>query len=226
MMRGIAQPLKEFLARGRFLKQKIPQLEQGYIEFVKAVAQAIEKRDPYSHGHSERVAQISLQIANRMGCSERLKRDIEMAARIHDIGKASIRDGILIKLGPLTPDEWFQIMQHPAEGAGLISSLSFLKDLLPIIEGHHEWYNGEGYPNQLKEEEIHLGARILAVADAYDSLTSERPYRHRLSREEAIEIIKRGAGSQWDPTVVQAFIEVAVQEEAVILRTRQPLSLP
>ena len=194
---------------------KVLRLRQAYFEVLKPLALIFESHDPYSKGHSERVAFIAREIAEELGCSDELKLEIEMAARIHDIGKSSLKDEILFKSGPLTPAEWAEMMQHPSRGAEMIAPISFLKGLVPIIEGHHEHFDGTGYPKGLKGEEIPLGARILAVADAYDTLTSERPYRSRFGQEEAIKMLKGSAGVQWDSNVVAAFLRAAQRKISI-----------
>ena len=176
---------------------------------LKAMAQAIESHDPYSQRHSERVAQMSQMLAQELNCPDELKSQIEVAAMLHDIGKLSLNDDILLKKEPLTEEEWHKIKQHPTEGADYLHPLEFLRGVIPIMESHHEHYDGTGYPKGLKGEEIPLGACILAVADAYVALTSPRPYRPAFSHKQAAEIIQEGTGSQWDPNVVAAFIKVA-----------------
>jgi HD-GYP domain-containing protein (c-di-GMP phosphodiesterase class II) len=122
---------------------------------------------------------------------------------------SSLNDDILLEKEPLTEEEWHKIKQHPTKGADYLRPLNFLSDVIPIIESHHEHYDGTGYPKGLKGKEIPLGARILAVADAYVALTSPRPYRPVFSHKQTVEIIEEGAGSQWDPDVVAALIKVA-----------------
>jgi HD-GYP domain-containing protein (c-di-GMP phosphodiesterase class II) len=199
--------------RSKNIKNRFLELRPDCLELFKALALVIESRDPDSKGHSEKVALLAREIAQELDCPDGLTFDIEMAARIHDIGKVGIRDDILLKSGVLTVAEWLEMMQHPSKGAEMIRPISFLQGLVPIVEGHHEHFDGTGYPHGLKGEEIHLGARILAVADAYDALTSGRPYRSRFSHDQAIKILQEGGGAQWDPKVVDAFLGV-VQRKA------------
>ncbi len=182
--------------RSKNIKNKLLELRPDCFELFKALALVIESRDPDSKGHSEKVALLAREIAQELDCPDRLTCEIEMAARIHDIGKVGIRDEILLKSGLLTVAEWLEMMQHPSKGAEMIRPISFLQGLIPIIEGHHEHFDGTGYPQGLKGEEIHLGARILAVADAYDALTSRRPYRSRFSHDQAIKILRESGGAQ------------------------------
>ncbi|TET40632.1 MAG: HD domain-containing protein [Dehalococcoidia bacterium] len=182
------------------------ELEDAYLKMARTLVLTLEARDPYTRGHSERVVQISRQIAFEMGLSQEEMRNIETAARLHDLGKIGIPDGILLKPSAITPSERVEIQLHPTRAVELLRFLAFLEGTLPVIEHHHERYNGGGYPNSLHGEETPMGARILAVADAYDAMTSARPYRPAMTSERAIEILRQGAGTQWDPDVVEAFL--------------------
>lgn len=200
--------------------KKKQQLENAYLEMAKTLAITLEARDPYTRGHSERVAQFVRQIAFQMNLSQEEREMLDIAARLHDIAKLAIRDEILLKPSVLTPSERAEVQRHPAKAVEILRFLNFLKDILPNIEYHHERYDGKGYPSGLKGEQIPLGARILAVADAYDALTSERPYRPALSNGQVMETLKQGAGSQWDPIVVEAFLN-ALGPNSTKLRTNQ-----
>ena len=188
--------------------EQTSELEGLYLKVAKTLALIQERREPYASGHSERVSRLATRIALELGCPDELVRKIELAARLHDIGKIAIKEAILFKPDQLTTADWEEIKQHPAVAVEILRHLDCFSDLLPLIESHHEWYDGRGYPHNLKGEEIPLGARILAVADAYDALTSPRPYRGALGEKEALQIIQDGAGSQWDPEVVDAFFKV------------------
>jgi putative nucleotidyltransferase with HDIG domain len=197
---------KELEEQTTALNGKKRQLENAYLEIAKTMALILEARDPYTRGHSERVAQFARQIALQMNLPREERDVIDIAARLHDIGKLAISNEILLKPGALTPSERAEIQRHPTKAVEMLRFLDFLKDALPIIEHHHERYDGKGYPRGLKGEEIPLGARILAVVDAYDALTSERAYRPAMSNEQAIVTLRQGAGTQWDPIVVEAFL--------------------
>lgn len=190
------------------LMAKTQELEEAYLDMARTLALMVEARDPYTRGHSERLSWFAQEIAAEMNASAQLMQEVQIAGKLHDIGKVAIPDSILLKQGPLTPGELAEIQQHPTRGVEIIRFLSFLKDIFPLIEGHHERYDGSGYPHRLKGEDIPLGARILAVADAYDAITSERVYRHRRSHQEAMTILREGAGGQWDPDVVNSFERV------------------
>ncbi len=182
-------------------------LQETYLGIVRALAIALDARDPYTRGHSEQVARYALLLANELGLSEQEKRDLELAAYLHDLGKIGIRDEILLKPAKLTPEEMKVIREHPSIGASILSPLTFWGNIVPTVRYHHEHYDGGGYPEGLKNDRIPLGARILALADAFDAITSDRPYRNRKSIEEAIEELKRCAGTQFDPQLVEKFIQ-------------------
>ncbi|MGB6369572.1 MAG: HD domain-containing phosphohydrolase, partial [Atribacterota bacterium] len=156
------------------LYQKI---QDSYFEIVKALAQAIEAKDPYTHGHSERVMQYAVLIAQKLGLPEEEKESLKYAAILHDIGKIGVRGIILNNPNGLTVKEYDEIKKHPLVGEGIIKPIELLQPIRPLIRHHHEWYNGKGYPDGLSGENIPLGARIQAVADAYDAMKSDRPYR-------------------------------------------------
>jgi|GEM_PF-903291 len=182
------------------------ELESAYLNMARTLVLTLEARDPYTRGHSERVAQLARQIAFEMGLSHNELKNVETAARLHDLGKIGIPDAILLKPGSISPSERAEIQLHPIRAVELLRLLGFLDGVLPIVEGHHERYNGGGYPESRIGEETPLGARILAVADAYDAMTSTRPYRPPMSNEEAMQMLKEGSGKQWDPRVVEAFL--------------------
>lgn len=186
------------------------------INIAKTLATMSEIREPYLRGHSERVSQLASEIAIWLGCTSSQIEEIKIAAILHDIGKIVIPDYILFKSGDLTVAEYNEVKRHPSASVELISTLECFRGLAPIIEGHHEWYNGKGYPKKLRDNDIHVGARIIAVADAYDAMTSPRPHRGRFSSDETLEIFSHGAGKQWDPMIVYAFLEVIGAETNIL----------
>lgn len=187
------------------LYQKI---QDSYFEITKALAQAIEAKDPYTHGHSERVMEYAVQIAQKLDLPEEEKELLKYAAMLHDIGKIGVRGIVLNNPNDLTNEEYDEIKKHPAVGEGIIQPIELLQPIRPFIKHHHEWYNGKGYPDGLSGENIPLGARILAVADAYDAMKSDRPYRKALTEETAIQELKRGSSTQFDPKIVEIFLEI------------------
>ena len=165
----------------------------------------IAAKDPYTEHHAENTRIYAIAIAEQMKLSEELKNRIEFAAILHDIGKISVPDQILQKNGPLSEDEKRTIEQHPAVSVEILEPFGVFSHELPLIRQHHERFDGKGYPDGLKSREITLGARILAVADVFDAITSDRPYRLAKSCEQALKEIAECSGSQFDPEVVEAF---------------------
>ncbi len=191
-------------------------LEEAYLHMAESLALMAEVHEPYARGHAERVGLRASEIAVQLRCSDELVKQIKIAAMLHDIGKIAIPDHILFKSGLLTPAEYSEVKRHPTVAVEIINHVDYFKDVVSLIEAHHEWYNGKGYPKNLKAESIPLGARIMAVADAYDAMTCPRPYRPRLSNEEAVQILKKGAASQWDPMVVDALFKVLERESMTL----------
>lgn len=190
------------------LYQKI---KDSYFEIAKALAQAIEAKDPYTHGHSARVVEYTVLIAQKLDLPEEEKELLKYAAMLHDIGKIGVRGIILNNSKGLTIKEYYEIKKHPLVGEGIVEPIELLQPIRPLIRHHHEWYNGKGYPDGLSGENIPLGARILAVADAYDAMKSDRPYRKALTEETAIRELKQGSGTQFEPKLVEVFLEILKQ---------------
>lgn len=183
-----------------------------YLETIRALAAAIDAKDPYTKGHSERVTQTSEALARELNLPEREIDNIEYAALLHDIGKIGIDERILGKNDGLTSEEFKRIKEHTIIGAKIIEPIEFLKDSYKAIYHHHERYNGKGYPDGLKSEDIPILARIIAVADAYDAMGSDRPYRKKLNKDKILKELKDQSGKQFDPEVVKAFISVLKRE--------------
>ena len=181
---------------------------------VEKMADVIDRRDPYTAGHSIRVADLAARIAIEMGLPWEEVETIRAAARVHDLGKIEIDSIVLNKPGRLDDREWELMRRHPIVGAEIISRFPEFARGADYIRYHHERWDGKGYPYGLKGEEIPLGARIIAVADSYDAMTTDRPYRRALSRDVVVAELKRGAGVQWDPRVVAAFLRVLGEEES------------
>ncbi len=180
-----------------------------FISMVKSLVSALEAKDFYTRHHSARVTEFSLRIARRMGFGERELADLELAGLLHDVGKIGIPENILNKPGPLTASEYKAIMDHPVFGESILKPVVELNPIAKVVRCHHEKYDGTGYPDGLKGLEIPIGARIMTVADAYDAITSKRPYRGEESHHYAVKEIIRCSGSQFDPEVIQHFMEVA-----------------
>ncbi|HAW49493.1 TPA: hypothetical protein DCX16_00870 [bacterium] len=182
------------------------EMQNLYTETIKALAAEIETRNPYTLGHSERVTDYSLIVAKEIGLSSSKIELIRYAGLLHDLGKIGISDNILLKPGKLTEEEFAEIKSHPLKSESIIKLITFLKDALPIVRHHHERYDGRGYPDGLSADQIPIESRILAVADAYDAMTSDRPYRKALTKDEAISALEECRGSQFDPEIVDKFI--------------------
>jgi diguanylate cyclase (GGDEF)-like protein/PAS domain S-box-containing protein/putative nucleotidyltransferase with HDIG domain len=182
--------------------------ERSILEAVYSLAKSIELRDRRTREHCDRMVEYAEKMARRLEMNEQEVDNVRRAAMLHDIGKLGISDAILLKPGRLTPEEYENVKRHPVIGADIVSVAGFLKDIVPLILGHHERFDGTGYPRGLKGEEIPLGARVLAVVDVYEALTSDRPYHKAISKEDAIKIVKEGAGTQFDARIVNVFLEV------------------
>jgi HD-GYP domain-containing protein (c-di-GMP phosphodiesterase class II) len=181
------------------------ELKEIFYEVVFALADTIEKRDPYTGGHTKRVMDYSVAIGIEMGLSKEEIEKLKLAAILHDIGKIGIRDVILLKEEKLSDEEYKVIQNHTIYGAEIIAHIRQLKDIVLSVKYHHEKFDGSGYPEGLKGEDIPLIARIIAVADAFDAMTTDRPYRKGLTVEIALKELKNKAGTQFDPKVVEAF---------------------
>jgi HD-GYP domain-containing protein (c-di-GMP phosphodiesterase class II) len=170
-------------------------------------ARAIEARDPYSSGHAARVTAIAEVIAARLGWDEDQIDVLRIGAALHDIGKLAVSDSVLRKPGPLNEPELDEVRAHPAEGARMLELVATLRVAVPCVRHHHERWDGLGYPDGRAGEEIPADARVLAVADAFDAMTSDRPYRPALSADDAVVELERCAGAQFDPDIVAVFVE-------------------
>ncbi len=193
------------------------QIQVDYLKTITALALIIDARDPYTKKHSENVTRYSVAIAKNLGFNAGQLENIRRAALLHDIGKIGIRDGVLLKPGKLTPDEFEQIKMHPVKGGEIVQSLPFLKDVSDLVRHHHERYDGSGYPDGKIGNDIELGARILAVADSFDAMTTDRLYRKKLPLEVAKDELKRNKSTQFDPQIVEAFLEVLDRNSAILL---------
>ena len=198
------------LARRSF--ELYTKMRKMYLETIRALAAAIDAKDTYTKGHSERVTQTSVALARELNLSEREIENIEYAALLHDIGKIGIADNILGKDSSLTNKEFDKIKEHTVMGAKIIEPIDSLKNSYEAIYHHHERYDGKGYPDGIKEKDIPLSARIIAVADAYDAMGSDRPYRKKLSQDKIMKELTEQSGKQFDPEVVKALISVLDRE--------------
>jgi len=190
-----------------------------FINSVRMLAAAIDAKDPYTRGHSERVARYSVGIGKHLGLADKEMRDLRVSALLHDVGKIGIDDRILRKPGALSEDEFEVMKQHPAKGAAIMSGVAQLIDIIPGMKYHHEKWSGGGYPDGLEGEQIPLQARIVAIADTFDAMTTNRPYQKAMEINYVVEKIKSFAGTRFDPRVVEAFVnavkrgDVAIEEQ-------------
>lgn len=183
-------------------------LQRAFLQSLLGLANALEAKDSYTRGHSERVARLARQLALRVGCAPAEGRIIAQAGLLHDLGKIGVPEAVLRKPGPLTAAEWALMRQHPVLGARIVSPLEFFSEGALVIRHHHERQDGSGYPAGLSGEAIPLGARIVAVADVYDALTSDRPYRRGFTRAEALRRIQESADRLLDARIVGALLDL------------------
>lgn len=183
-------------------------LEKAYMESIETLRYTVEAKDPYTRGHSDRVAQYSLLIGKKMGLSEEEQNKLLIGGLFHDIGKIGVPDTILRKTDKLTDEEYSEIKNHPSIGAHILAPATIFQDIIPIVKHHHEKYDGRGYPSQLKGEDIPLYARIAAIADTFDAMTSKRPYRDALPVETVIAEVERCKGTQFDPQIADIFLDI------------------
>jgi HD-GYP domain-containing protein (c-di-GMP phosphodiesterase class II) len=190
-------------------------LKELLFGIIRALTAAIDAKDPYTSGHSERVARIAVRLAEELGMPAPKRSDLYLAGLLHDVGKIGIDDVVLKKTGPLTPEEYRRIQAHVEIGVTILKDLKKLHHILPGVRHHHESMDGTGYPDKLSGEEIPLEARILAVADSFDAMSSNRPYRKRLSLAQIDTILEQGRNIQWDPAVVDALFACRSDLEAI-----------
>ncbi len=194
------------------LQQAYGDLRKAYLVSVKVLAEAIDAKDPYTRGHSDRVRRMSLRIAVSLGFTEERMEILEYGALLHDIGKIGIKDEILRKPGPLSPEEYRMIQEHPLIGAKIVEGIDFFKDKIPMIRNHHEHFDGKGYPDGLAGEAIPLEARIIAVPDAFDAMASLRPHRGNMPVEHILLEMGKYEGKQFDPRILKIFLQEKIYQ--------------
>jgi putative two-component system response regulator len=184
-------------------------LRSTYLRTIRVLAQAIDARDHYTHSHSENVARYAIEIASFMKLPAKDIEVVRQACELHDLGKIGIGDNVLLKSSGLTEEEWEQVRKHPVIGAQILEPLTFLNGVVELVRQHHEHFDGSGYPDGRKGNDILLGARIIHIADAYEAMRSARSYRKKpFFKEEAVLEIKRNSGTQFDPKIVDVFLKV------------------
>jgi putative nucleotidyltransferase with HDIG domain len=192
----------------RTIREYKSDLEKAYMQTIEVLRHVVESRDKATKGHSDRVALLAKELAEELQLSSDDVEMVHVAGLFHDVGKIGIPDSILLKDGTLTKEEFQTIKGHPAEGERIIFSYAPFKKLLSIVRGHHERYNGTGYPDGKAGEEICLGARIIAVADSFDAMMSNRTYRKGLGFDKAMDELIQSKGTQFDPNIVDAFMKL------------------
>lgn len=188
------------------------QLQVTYVATLRSLIQILEAKDPYTKGHTERVASYSMALANRLDLPQDDLRRILFGSLLHDVGKMGLRDEIINKPGPLTPEEWVQMKMHPVVGAQIVEKMEFLTGAIDVVRHHHESWDGKGYPDGLAGEKIPLVARIVTVADSFDAMTTDRPYRKALSVAEAVRRLEESSGIQFDPRIAKVFIRYVAEK--------------
>jgi putative nucleotidyltransferase with HDIG domain len=211
-------------------------LQRQHLNTIRALTSAIDARDPYTLGHSLRVGQLSMMIGREIDLNETVLARLEIGGYLHDIGKIGIRDAVLLKPGRLTPEEREVIQEHPSIGMSILEAVDLPAEVMQFVSGHHERLDGSGYPKGLSGREVSVVARIAAVADMYDAVTTERPYRGPMDPEEALALLRSEAGRLLDPNVVQALASIQYEWErrraqepslrGIRLALRQPGPVP
>jgi cyclic di-GMP phosphodiesterase len=194
------------------LRDALAELELNYDHTLEALVAALDAREHETGNHSKRVAQYTILLSESMGIPDMDRLEIYRGAFLHDIGKIGVSDSILLKPGKLTPEEWEEMRRHPSIGYNILKQIGFLGGAIKTVFSHHERFDGQGYPKGLRGEEIPLGARVFSVADAFDTMTTDRPYRKALIYQAAQDEILRCSGSQFDPKVVEAFLKITERD--------------
>lgn len=190
------------------LHDKNEELERAYLDTIGILRQTVEAKDPYTRGHSDRVSEYSVLIGKKLGLDEKTLHILKIGGLFHDIGKIGIPDSILLKESKLSDEEYSQIKNHPMIGVHMLGDAAIFKDILPIVKHHHERYDGRGYPSQLVGDDIPYVARIAAVADTFDAMTSKRSYRDSLPIDVVRAEIERCSGTQFDPNIAKVFLDI------------------
>ena len=206
------------------VREQTEKIHNAFLNSITSLAFALEARDKYTSGHSQRVSKISLLICRRLGLDQDYVEKVTLAGLVHDIGKIGIKEAILMKKDRLTEEEYSHIMAHSVIGEHILRPAIDDQEILKIVRHHHERYNGSGYPDGLTRQQIPLGARILAVADIYDAMTSDRPYRKAMNPVTAIEELKKQTRRMLDPMVVDAFFQIAGGSAEPVKKKKKPPS--
>ena len=203
------------------LSEAKEQLEKAYLESIETLRYTVEAKDPYTKGHSDRVAEFSVLIGEKIGLSEEELKTLRIGGLFHDIGKIGIPDSILLKQSKLTDDEYSEIKHHPQIGTHILSNATIFADIIPVVKYHHERFDCRGYPENLAGENIPLLARITAIADSFDAMSSRRTYRNSLDMETIIDQIVQNKGTQFDPKLADIFLDIIKNDFNKILEIQE-----
>jgi ribonuclease P protein subunit RPR2 len=207
--------------RRRELEHALDRAREMYIATMKSLAHVVEAKDPTTRGHLDRTAHYGLALARRVDPELAERPEVAYGFFLHDIGKVGIPESILCKAGPLTELEWIVMRSHPNQGARIMEPIPFMGEAVEIVRSHHERFDGGGYPRGLRGNEIPLSARIFAIADSFDAMTSDRPYRSALPAEAAVAEIRAGSGTQFDPRCAEEFERLVEEDDGFVLRDRR-----
>jgi putative two-component system response regulator len=215
--RHLNQWLKEEVTtRTAELQRERHRMERVSTATLEVLVNALEAKDPYLRGHSARVADLSANLATEMGLSEEEVEHVRVAGRLHDLGKIGTRDAVVNKEGPLTPEEFEHVKQHVIIGAQILSPLTHLGHIVAMVKSHHERWDGSGYPDGLRGEEVPLGGRVIAAAEVYDALTTARPYQEKMTPEQAVERMADLSGTVLDPKVYEALVRIVSRRQTLV----------
>jgi len=221
MNRNLEEKVRE---RTKQLAGKNAELRTAYVQTIRALAEAVDAKDAYTRGHSERVGVYASRIARELGLRKEMIERVYIAGLLHDVGKIGVPDHIITKPDRLTPDEYREIQKHPEIGARILEPVEFLRNVVPCVRHHHEWYDGceAGYPQRLRGDQIPLPSRIILVADTVEAMTSDRPYRRALPLETVVSELHKYSGSQFDPNAVEAFLRlIEIEGETFLSRDQK-----
>ena len=203
------------------LHEKNEELEKAYLDTIGILRQTVEAKDPYTRGHSDRVSEYSVLIGKKLGLDENTLHTLKIGGLFHDIGKIGIPDSILLKESKLDDEEYSQIKNHPMIGVHMLGDATIFKDIIPMVKHHHERFDGKGYPNQLSGKDIPYIARIAAVADTFDAMTSKRSYRDALPLDIVKSELEKCSGTQFDPAIANVFLGILNTEYNLILEIQE-----
>jgi len=213
--------------RTKQLAEKHQQLRTAYVQTIRALSEAVDAKDAYTRGHSERVGVYASKIAREMNFPKDVIERVYIAGLLHDVGKIGVRDAVITKPERLTPEEYLEIKAHPEIGFRILEPVEFLRDVAPCVRHHHEWYDGSdrGYPDRLRGDQIPLPSRIILVADTVEAMTSDRPYRKALTLEAVVSEIHKYTGTQFDPKVTEPFLRLLDREGESFIKKGQKFDI-